>query len=218
MSTDQPTPQQLAANAKRKARYWANREEELAKRKEHYHTKVGPVKREIAYLNKRIRWLNTLRKDYTKRCPACGLELPRSAFGYSSIRLDRLSAYCKRCRKKTRWIAPKEKTAANAKAWRARNADKVREAKERRRLGLLGRKIEVINYDRLLEMYGMSCHVCGEELAHPIQLDHLIPVNKGGEHTYANVRLTHARCNRWKWDKVLVDILPDIVERCLERR
>lgn len=30
------------------------------------------------------------------------------------------------------------------------------------------------------------------------QLDHIIPVSRGGPHTYANTRVSHSECNSWK--------------------
>jgi 5-methylcytosine-specific restriction endonuclease McrA len=41
------------------------------------------------------------------------------------------------------------------------------------------------------------CGICGEPVAREeFDVDHVIPLALGGEHSYANVRLSHVPCNR----------------------
>jgi 5-methylcytosine-specific restriction endonuclease McrA len=48
------------------------------------------------------------------------------------------------------------------------------------------------------------CYLCGLPVEMlKMSIDHVIPLSKGGEHSYANCRLTHARCNRKKYNKIL---------------
>jgi 5-methylcytosine-specific restriction endonuclease McrA len=30
----------------------------------------------------------------------------------------------------------------------------------------------------------------------------VIPISRGGVHTYSNVQVSHRTCNRWKWAKL----------------
>lgn len=54
-----------------------------------------------------------------------------------------------------------------------------------------------------------ACHICGGSIAydlptpHPdsFELDHIIPLNRGGTHTIENAAASHRRCNRAKSDK-----------------
>ena len=55
----------------------------------------------------------------------------------------------------------------------------------------------------VFERDGWICGICAEPvdrtLAHPnprsASLDHLVPLSRGGAHTYDNVRATHLTCN-----------------------
>jgi 5-methylcytosine-specific restriction endonuclease McrA len=38
-------------------------------------------------------------------------------------------------------------------------------------------------------------------------LDHIIPLAKGGDHTYENIKLAHMICNSYKSDKVVGGVL-----------
>lgn len=60
-----------------------------------------------------------------------------------------------------------------------------------------------------------NCHICGHPidytLKHPhpqsYQLDHLVPLNRGGAHTIENAAASHAACNRAKSDKAHAPIV-----------
>lgn len=56
------------------------------------------------------------------------------------------------------------------------------------------------------------CHLCGDMTRkdligtkHPLapEVDHIVPIAKGGEHTYANTACAHRRCNLTKGAKVI---------------
>lgn len=52
-----------------------------------------------------------------------------------------------------------------------------------------------------------TCGICGGALAdgsdrldpRAPQIDHIVPLAKGGEHSYANIQAAHRACNRQKW-------------------
>ena len=54
-----------------------------------------------------------------------------------------------------------------------------------------------------------ACWICGEPIDYTIptphpdsyELDHKIPLNRGGEHTLTNAAASHRRCNRAKSDR-----------------
>lgn len=64
---------------------------------------------------------------------------------------------------------------------------------------------ETEKIDRLLvfERSSWSCHICGDKVnrenKHPHlgspSMDHVVPLSKGGSHTYDNVKLAHLGCN-----------------------
>jgi len=47
----------------------------------------------------------------------------------------------------------------------------------------------------------VTCHICGKKVRRDrIQLDHLIPLSKGGPHTYENLAVSHPYCNQSRGD------------------
>lgn len=68
---------------------------------------------------------------------------------------------------------------------------------------------EPIDFAVVCERDEWTCKLCGKHVdksikwPHPMapSLDHIVQISAGGQHTYANVRLTHLVCN-WKRPKV----------------
>lgn len=68
-----------------------------------------------------------------------------------------------------------------------------------------------INIHQLYNKYNGICQMCGKKLTfdcdgnddlHP-SVDHIIPIAKGGNHTWDNVQLLCRKCNNFKHDKVI---------------
>lgn len=64
---------------------------------------------------------------------------------------------------------------------------------------------EVIHIPTVMERDGWRCHICGDEVDRTVthgldrsSLDHVVPLARGGSHTYDNVRASHWRCNHSK--------------------
>lgn len=103
---------------------------------------------------------------------------------------------------------------------RAHRINMKKSKRKRRALGLddhgkaykrakrCGVAYEVIRRRRVYERDGWMCLLCrkpikqGVIVPHPLSatLDHIIPMSKGGPHTYANVQTAHFRCNWMKRD------------------
>ena len=116
-----------------------------------------------------------------------------------------------------------EKDKARKKVYREANREKI---KAYRKANLeMGRKhcrkrqalkhttqIEVINEKEVYLRDGWICQIChrrvNKNLKYPdpksSSLDHIVPLTKGGTHTYKNVQLTHLVCNSGKKDRVLL--------------
>jgi len=119
-----------------------------------------------------------------------------------------------------------EKDKISKRNWAAKNKDKIRlknarykianpekfsESKRRRRALERGNSHEPYSAKQVLETYGSDCHLCGLkiDLDAPrtasikgyelgLQVDHLIPLAKGGSDNLENVRPSHAICNMRK--------------------
>jgi len=97
--------------------------------------------------------------------------------------------------------------------WSQKNPHAVRELASKRRARK--RRAFVENVDRIAVFArdGWVCQRCGITCSAETQwpdptfpsLDHIIPLSKGGEHSYANTQLLCLQCNLRKGNKVLGD-------------
>lgn len=107
----------------------------------------------------------------------CSVECFRSAFGYATR------------------LTPGER----ADAERRRNARKS----SRRRALIRGSFVEDVDLLTLADRDQWVCHLCCRKVrkrtkvGSPMSpsIDHIVPLSRGGEHSYANTALAHLRCN-----------------------
>ena len=65
--------------------------------------------------------------------------------------------------------------------------------------------VEAVDHRVVFERDKGVCGICKEPVD-PMskwEVDHIVPILRGGLHSYANVQLAHARCNRSKGSKVV---------------
>ncbi len=105
----------------------------------------------------------------------------------------------------------RERRRAQFREWEKCNPEKVslrdRRSKARRRV-IIGTP-DPLNYERIIAEHGMVCHICGDEIKSfaDLHFDHVIPLARGGPHSYENVRPSHKRCNLRKGAKLLPELL-----------
>lgn len=93
--------------------------------------------------------------------------------------------------------------------WAAKNPAKVREHATRAGQVRRARKnkapvIEFIDRGAVIERDASTCYLCGHPVEESnIEIDHVVPLARGGEHTYANLRVACQRCNRRKGTKLV---------------
>lgn len=79
-------------------------------------------------------------------------------------------------------LADKRRWEGNRKAWK------------------MARFIEDVRPAVVYERCGGKCGICGSPVdRQSFEVDHIIPLSRGGEHSYANTQAAHRRCNRKKW-------------------
>lgn len=82
--------------------------------------------------------------------------------------------------------------------------------KQQRRARVLNLPAEPVRADVVYQRDGWNCGICTEPVnpdlryPHPLSasLDHVVPLSRGGHHTYANTQTAHLACNMAKSDKV----------------
>ena len=74
----------------------------------------------------------------------------------------------------------------------------------RRRARKLGQFIENVDPQIVYQMHGGMCGICKEFVSQDaFEVDHVIPISKGGMHGYVNVQPAHPSCNQSKGAKIL---------------
>ena len=112
-----------------------------------------------------------------------------------------------------------EKIKELKKKWAQANPEKDREGRrrnERKRRALkLQNGYSPYTEAEVLNLYGTNCHLCGQPIDFEaprrfnkpgwelgLQMDHVIPISKGGPDTLENVKPAHGLCNITKNNKV----------------
>lgn len=128
--------------------------------------------------DERVRAVNASRKTKVNVCSVCSAEFTRP-YG------DKTRSFC------------------SLACLKQRKSEYKTEQKQRRRARMRQTKSEVFRHRDVFDRDGWVCHLCQlpvdseQRVPHPMAptIDHVIPIPKGGEHTKANVRLAHFRCN-----------------------
>ena len=88
--------------------------------------------------------------------------------------------------------------------------DRRRANYQKRRAQKRGTQVETVRPAEIYERDSWVCGICegavDASLAHPdpmsASLDHVVPLAKGGTHTWDNLQLAHLRCNVVKSDSL----------------
>lgn len=132
-------------------------------------------------------------------CKACHRGY-HSAYRHSEKRRGYVESYKERANelRRTQYI-PGGSSERN-KLWRQENPDKERAAVLRRRATERG-AIGCITHTEILEMYSDqngNCAYCERELDGVYEVDHMIPLSRGGRGDWTNIAVVCRSCNRRK--------------------
>ena len=90
------------------------------------------------------------------------------------------------------------------KSWSERNPEYYRLKEQRRnhkarsaarRAKLRGQFVEDVDKRILLRAHGFKCGICLQDIEGEYVVDHVYPLDAGGEHSYANTQPAHPTCN-----------------------
>lgn len=98
--------------------------------------------------------------------------------------------------------------------WRAVNRDKLQARQHRRRALKYGAGYEAFKPSEVFNRDNWQCYLCDEgidpdlDYPHPrrVVLEHVIPLDRGGDHTRANTRAAHSVCNGVKGTKLPAEL------------
>jgi 5-methylcytosine-specific restriction endonuclease McrA len=152
-----------------------------------------------------------------KTCLGCHATLPFSEYHKHPKGAQGLNPKCKTCKRiadKTSRDKKPYKNAVNSlrfrelnpdykKNWAKEHPDKISMANARRRARILDNGIFDISAKEISELYASSCFYCGS--FNNIQLDHVMPIAKGGTHSIGNLVAACSWCNQSKKDLTLME-------------
>lgn len=168
-----------------------------------------------------------------KACSKCGESKPPEAFSRNARMADGLNPACKACRnaqnaayrathrdsiveqKRTAYAADKSAQLEWNRAWRVNNRATHRLQRQRRRAVLKAASIDAdFSATEMLADWAArglnGCSYCPGDFE---SIDHIVPLNRGGQHQLANLAPACVRCNSSKRDSLLSEWLPGHKQR-----
>lgn len=155
-----------------------------------------------------------------KRCGDCGLDRARADFARSARCKDGLTWNCRDCSKRyreenretiqTRYRdycqANKAILAARNRAWARANPERIKIYRERTRALKLahGAGVTFDQWQAIKTLYEHRCLACGRkppEIA--LEMDHVVPLSRGGAHDVSNVQPLCRSCNARKSQRTI---------------
>lgn len=79
-----------------------------------------------------------------------------------------------------------------------RDREKHAEGVRRRRARKLDAYVAPVSDSAIIQRDRGRCGICGKPIMGDLEIDHIVPLAKGGTHEPDNVQLAHRRCNRKK--------------------
>jgi 5-methylcytosine-specific restriction endonuclease McrA len=165
--------------------------------------------------------------DGLMHCARCDTLKPLESFGIDKTRPNGFHPTCLVCaRARRRAYYRKNKARLNRQeterqrraperqrermaAYRARNRERLNEdarvAASARRARIRDQFVEDVHHLVVLELDDGVCGICGEDVdPFGFDVDHIFPLSKGGEHSYANTQAAHPSCNNRKRARITI--------------
>jgi 5-methylcytosine-specific restriction endonuclease McrA len=160
-----------------------------------------------------------------KQCCRCSTEKPLSEFYTDRAKLDGKTSRCKTCCKivateryfnnhkdgleyRRRYReAHREQMAEYKREWNDNNRERYRSSKRKNELSRRARKldrfIELVDPMVLFERDNGICGICASQIKDDFHVDHIVPLSRGGSHSYDNTQIAHPRCNLSKGSRTV---------------
>lgn len=150
-----------------------------------------------------------------KNCKVCGVKKDLDAFEVTRRVEDKVyyRNVCRPCRAEMKKEAYNKFVEKNGRGWGRDSYDDVyRIMRNVNRNGRRFPNYKPVSYEDIRDKLGMpeKCYLCGDSITDlsKAEVDHVMPLSKGGEHTIENLSWTHERCNQLKQG----DTLPELYE------
>lgn len=152
---------------------------------------------------RRRRELAALAAKGLRRCNSCGETKPLTEFPRNrALRGGGYSYECGSCSTARYMARPLAERNARIQVWATANPEAVRangrKAAQARRARVRDAFVEHVDPRRVFEIHGGRCGICEEFVVGEFDVDHVIPLALGGDHSYVNTQPAHPGCNRAK--------------------
>ena len=146
-----------------------------------------------------------------KVCRKCKVELETSEFNKNSAAPDGLYPRCKKCLAKYRQ-QNRQRTSDYKREYYLNNREEImsKRTSERKILHTSNRRaksksngVYALTEKELRKLRDKECVYCGS--SHKIELDHVIPISRGGTHGIGNLVPSCMKCNRSKSSKFITE-------------
>lgn len=135
-------------------------------------------------------------------CRLCGETKDADDMTNSSKAKNGKENRCKKC------------ASSQAVEWAKRNRDKDLLKCSKRYAMKKNVTVEDVSREKLVDLHGSGCYICGTETtlddrysSSHRQVEHVIPLSRGGDHSYRNCRIVCLRCNTSKYNKTLYELV-----------
>lgn len=102
-----------------------------------------------------------------------------------------------------------ERSVVRQRERRQSYRDVLKARKIKRKRAMEGAHVEVVSLLRVAERDNWTCYLCQRAVVRfativreQWSMEHVVPLSKGGDHSYSNVRLAHRGCNSSKSNKL----------------
>ena len=159
------------------------------------------MKEKICLKCQTVKPLSDFYKDRTRKYgvqPACKLCSNVYRSNWSNKNRDQISISGKSYRDKN----PTKRKQSQSK-WNKKNSIKLANYQNQRRTKIKNNGIFQITDKEFNKLYQSNCFYCG--IKSKIEIDHVVPINKGGTHSIGNLVAACRSCNASKGSKLLIE-------------
>lgn len=171
-----------------KAKIWREKNPDLIK--------ANSARYRQKYGEKIKNWLRQYRKEHPEKTKETA---KKSYLSHREARIERAKEYNETQKSKPGFLEKmRQKSKESYKRWIEKNPLANRQRNHRRRVSIKG-DFSAQEWIALCEKHNNRCLCCGEKK--PLEIDHILPVSKGGANTIDNLQPLCVSCNRSKGTK-----------------
>ena len=128
-----------------------------------------------------------------KTCRVCGESKPSDRVHFGSTPQGNLRGRCRKC------------DEDDNKRWRVANKERYRQRMQQRKRADAGIVFSAADRSQFLLRQNGFCLCCRLRIEpdQDVQVDHVLPLSRGGSNASDNLMLAHTQCNREKANKTL---------------